>query len=54
MEDNREILDGEREHEEECEWCNSTGDLERTRRLYWSVVSGIVIFVILLYILSYI
>jgi|GEM_PF-2648696 len=37
----------------ECEWCNSTGDIEKTRRLYWSTVALIFIFIALLYFLAY-
>ncbi len=40
-----------KEHED-CPWCNSTGDTDRTRRLYWSTVLGIAVFILILYLLS--
>jgi len=42
----------EEEKPEDCPWCNSTGDTDRTRRLYWTTVIGIAGFILLLYILS--
>jgi DnaJ-class molecular chaperone len=40
------------EEPEDCPWCNSTGDTDRTRRLYWSTVLGIAVFILILYLLS--
>jgi uncharacterized Rmd1/YagE family protein len=37
---------------EECEWCNSTGDVERNRRIYWGTVALVAVLIILLYLLS--
>jgi hypothetical protein len=38
---------------EECEWCDSTGDVEKNRKLYWMTVLLIVLFILFLYVLSF-
>ena len=49
MKDNEERTE---EELEECEWCNSTGDIKRTNRIYWGTVLAIVIFLIIVYVLA--
>lgn len=43
-----------KEHEEleECEWCNTTGDIKRTNRIYWGTILFVVILLVILYILA--
>ncbi len=37
---------------EECPWCDTTGDVEKNRGIYWTVVLIIVLVILALYILS--
>jgi hypothetical protein len=37
---------------EECEWCGSTGEHGRTRRVYWITVGLIAIFIVTVYLLA--
>ncbi|NOY65106.1 MAG: hypothetical protein GXO97_06905 [Nitrospirae bacterium] len=37
---------------EECPWCDTTGDVEKNRGIYWTVVFVIVTVITLLYILT--
>ena len=38
--------------DEECPWCDSTGDVKRNNRIYWGAVLLIVVFFAVLYILA--
>ncbi len=38
--------------QEECPWCNSTGDVEKNRRIYWATVSLVTALIVILYILA--
>ncbi len=40
------------EEKEECEWCNTTGDVEKNRRIYWLTVLLIFLVVLSLYLLT--
>lgn len=37
---------------EECQWCDTTGDVEKNRGIYWTTVLLIVLLIVLLYILA--
>lgn len=38
--------------DEPCPWCDSTGDIQRTKYVYWGTVLAIVVFLALLYIFA--
>ncbi|MGW8272646.1 MAG: hypothetical protein ACWGN7_04575 [Thermodesulfovibrionales bacterium] len=38
--------------EDHCEWCNSTGDVKRTKYIYWGTVLAIVVFLALVYVFA--
>ncbi len=37
---------------EECQWCDTTGDVEKNRGIYWTVVFVIISVIIIIYFLS--
>lgn len=39
-------------HDEECAWCNSTGDIKKNNKFYWGAVIAIVAFLAIMYILA--
>lgn len=37
---------------DECDWCNSTGEIEKNRKHYWAAVLIIILIIFILYTLS--
>jgi hypothetical protein len=44
--------DREKKPLEECQWCDTTGDVEKNRGIYWTAVFVIIAIIVLIYILS--
>ncbi len=42
----------EEKNEEECSWCDSTGEEKKNRRVYWVAVALIIVILAILYVFS--
>jgi hypothetical protein len=40
------------DHDEQCAWCDTTGDIKKNNKYYWGAVLLIVLFFVIMYILA--